>query len=186
MSTKPNPLQVRADLVAAQASRTLVRVRRSVEEGWAAGWVVGVGPQLFALSVVSDSILFNGFQVFRIRDVSSVEVPSPHAAFIETALRLRGQIAPQDPPIDLSDLQSALTSASAAFPLVAVHQEIEDPDVCFIGTVQQIADGKLFLKTVSPDGQWDGEQETITVSDITRIDFGGLYEQALSLVAGPG
>jgi hypothetical protein len=183
---KSKLLQMRADLVAAQAEHRLVRVRRSLEPGSANGYVVNVGPHFFSLLFVSDLIIFDGFRVFRIRDLSSVEVPAPHASFVETALRLRAALAPPSPPIDLADLPSLLTSASAAFPVITVHREIDDPDVCHIGVVQKIVDGTLTLKTINPDGLWDNEPVLFDLPEITRVDFGGLYEQALTLVVEAG
>ena len=183
---QPSLLKTRADLVAAQAERRLVRVRRSLEPGWADGYVVNIGPHFFVFLLVSDQIIFNGFQAFRIRDLSTLEIPAPHASFVESALRLRGALPPPNPSIDLSDLPSLLTSASTAFPVITVHRETVDPDVCHIGAVLKIANDTVTLRGINADGQWDGEAEVFGLSEVTRVDFGGLYEQALSLVAGAG
>lgn len=177
----PNLLQFRADLVGASKSQALVRVERSVEPGWANGYVVGVGPELFAMCLVSDLIVFNGFQVFRLVDLSSVEVPAPHAGFVERALRLREAKRPPDPSVDLKDLPSLVRSAAVAFPLITVHREIEDPGVCHIGVVEQVTHDALVLKTIGPDADWQDDRETFLLADITRVDFGGLYEDALSV-----
>jgi hypothetical protein len=183
---KPNLLQFRADLVRAQGSGELVRVHRSVESGWANGYVVGVGPEFFAVCLVSDLIIFNGFQAFRFVDLSAVEAPAPHADFVDRALRLRKALRPRDPSIDLKDLPSLLRSASAAFPLIALHREIKDPDVCHIGSVEGLTNDAVVLKAIGPDADWLEERETFALADITRVDFGGLYEEALSLVAKAG
>lgn len=175
--------QLQLQLVAASKSRALVRVRRSCDSGWLCGYVVEVGPQLVAMLVISDHILFDGFTVFRIQDVSSVESPALHASFAETALRLRRQEPPTSPNIDLTDLRSLLLSATAAFPLVTVHREIEDPDICHIGIVQEIVGDTLHMQLINPDAEWYAEPDEFSVSAITRVDLGGLYEQALSLVA---
>lgn len=179
----PNLLQFRASLVGAKKSQALVRVSRSVESGWATGYVVGAGPEFFALCLVSDLVIFNGFQVLRFVDLSSVEVPDPYADFVERALVLRKELRPQDPSIDLKDLPSLLQSASAAFPLIGIHREIKDPDVSYIGSVVGVTKDTVTLKTIGPDAGWNEEPETFTLNEITRVDFGGLYEQALDLVA---
>lgn len=177
-------LEMRAELVGARDSQTLVRVRRSVERGWVNGYVTSVGPEWFVMCVVADLIVFNGFQAFRFKEVESVEVPAPYTGFVERALRLRGEARPEDPAIDLTDIATVLTSASGAFPLISIHQEVADPEVCFIGSVEEIARGTLVLKTISPDAAWNDERERFPLRDITRVDFGGLYEEALRLAAG--
>jgi hypothetical protein len=176
-------LEMRAELVGARDTQTLVRLRRSVERGWVGGYVASVGPEWFVMCVVADLILFNGFQAFRFKEVESVEAPAPYSGFVERALRLRRQTRPADPAIDLADVATVLSSASAAFPLISIHQEIADPEVCFIGAVEEIARGTLVLKTISPDAAWNEERERFPLRDITRVDFGGLYEEALRLAA---
>jgi hypothetical protein len=179
-------LQYRANLVGARRSRALVRVRRSLEAGWADGYVVGVGSEFVALCLVSDLIIFNGFRVFRLVDLSELEVPAPHAAFVERALRLREAQQPQEPSIDLKELSSLLQSVAAAFRVIAVHREVKDPDVCHIGFVENITKSSLVLKPIGADGDWLEKHETFALADVTRIDFGGLYEDALRVVAEAG
>jgi hypothetical protein len=172
---------MRASLVGARDTQSLVRVTRSVERGSADGYVVGVGPEWFALALVSDLIIYDGFQLVRLKEVSSVEVPAPHAGFVERVLRLRRQTRPPDPKTDLTDITTILTTASVAFPLITVHREVVDPEVCHIGTVERIADGAVVLRLISTDAEWIEERESFPLPDITRVDFGGLYEDALHL-----
>jgi hypothetical protein len=40
------------------------------------------------------------------------------------------------------------------------------------------------LLEIGPDAAWDNESETYRLSEITRVDFGGDYEEALHLVGG--
>jgi hypothetical protein len=179
-------LEIRSTLVDARDTGDLVRIHRTVERGFAEGYVVDVGAEWFALSLVADLIIFNGFQVFRLREVSSVEVPAPHAGFVERVLRIRRQTRPPDPRIDLTDIATVLKTASASYPLITVHREVVDPEVCHIGSVARIADGMVALKLISADAEWLKEQESFLLPDITRVDFGGLYEEALRLAVLPG
>jgi hypothetical protein len=162
------------------------RIVRTVEQGNVDAYVVGVTRELCLVCVVSNHILFDGFQVLRLEDISTVESPGPHAGFLERALRLRGQNHPQKPRIDLGSLRSVLTSASRAFPLITIHREIVDPEVCHVGVVERISDETVKLKEIDPDAKWVEDRATYAMREITRVDFGGLYEDALSLVAGAG
>ena len=45
------------------------------------------------LAMVDDKIRFDGFECFRVQDLRDVK-PEPHAAFVEAALRKRGERLP--------------------------------------------------------------------------------------------
>lgn len=183
---KKNVARKRDLLRAARAAGTLVRVTRTVEESWAEGYVAGVAEDLFLLCLVSDDVVFDGFQAFRLADVVDVASPAPHAQFVERALHLRGQARPADPAVDLGDLRTLLTSACQAFPMITLHREVADPDVCHIGVVEGFAREAVTLREVDADAGWVAERGVYALSEVTRVDFGGRYAEALALVAAAG
>lgn len=168
--------------VAAQQG-DLVRLHRRFEESYVSGYVQGVGLEFFLMVVVSDRIWFDGFECFRVKDAESLE-PAPHAAFQEAALAARAEVRPEPPTTDLTDIESLLTSASAKFPLITIHTERADPDVCYIGRVLSVEGGIVWMLTIDPDAVWDTDPLAYKLNDITRVSFGGDYEGALSLVGG--
>lgn len=172
----------RNTLHAAAAEGTLVRLARTIESGHVSGYVVEVGPELFLMCVVSDLILFDGFQAFRLDDLERVWNPAPHRAFVERALTLRGQERPAAPGVDLANLKALLTSAAGRFPLLTIYREHVEPDSCHIGRVVIVSDRTVTLREISPDATWDQDTEAYALQEITRVDFGGLYEDALALV----
>jgi hypothetical protein len=163
--------------------RQLVRFSRRFEESSVRGYVLEVGPKFFLLALVSDRLWFDGFECFRIADVSKIR-PDPYAAFAEAALKKRGERVPKKPRLRLDDIENLLLSASRAFPLVTIHQEKVDPDVCWIGRVKGVQRGQVSLLEINPDASWDAEPNDYRVSEITRVNFGGDYENALHLVGG--
>lgn len=171
-----------AFLQGALDSGEMVRFERRFEPGTVCGYVQGIGPRFFLLSVVSDRIWFDGFECFRIGDVS--DIADPHVEFVETALRLQGQNRPDPPVLDLSSIDGLLVSAGAAFQLIAIHRERVDPDVCQIGQVISVRGGKLSLLEIDPDANWDAQPSEFRTREITRVNFGGDYENALHLVGG--
>jgi len=175
---------IRQHLRAAAASRTLVSLERRVEAGRALGYIVDFGPRWFVLSLVEEGIRFNGFHVFRFSDVSAVESPHPHTSFVESALRLRGERRPRKRRWDLSSVSRLIESASRYFPLVTLHRELVDPDVCHIGRVISVSERNVTLQEVTPDAEWENTLTKFTCSQITRVDLGGSYEAALLLVQG--
>ena len=171
-------------LRSAQRQRLLVSVRRRLERGAADGYVVAVGPRLFAMSILGEDLRFNGFQVFRRRDVTRLEVPHKRSAFLESSLRLRRLARPPRPRIRLKNLGAVLASASRAFPLVTIHRERTDRGACHIGRVAALDDRRVALLEIDPSAEWDPQPTFYRLSEITRVDFGGGYEDALALVGG--
>lgn len=178
-------MSIKGKLTKAAVDATLVRVyRENLEPGWAHGYVEVIGKHWFALNLVDDGVRFNGFNCFRIADVSKVVVPDPHADFLASALKKRGEKRPRFKALDLSSLASLIRAAAKKFPLLTVHLEVEQADVCYIGRVVEVGDDHVILRDVAPDGKWRTKPDSYALSDITRVDFGGAYEQALYLVAG--
>src|SRR5262245_12096733 len=134
--------------------REFIRFSRRFESSKIRGYVLDVGAEFFLLALVSDRIWFDGFECFRIKDVNHVE-PDPYARFVEVALKRRGELRPRKPRVRLSNIRDLLLSASNAFPLVTIHREQVDPNVCWIGRVQSVNDGRVTLLEIGPDAVWD-------------------------------
>ena len=90
---------------------------------------------------------------------------------------------PEKPSVDLSGIDQILVSAASCFPLVTIHRETVDPEVCWIGKVVSVVKGKVDLLEIGPDAKWDDEPTVYRTSEITRVNFGGDYEEALRLVS---
>jgi hypothetical protein len=165
------------------SGRRLVQFRRRFEESLIHGYVLDVGPEFFLLALVSDRIWFDGFECFRIGDIYDL-APDRRVAFVEAALEKRGERLQDELPISLASVESLLATASQAFPLVAIHREEVDPDVCHIGRVVGIARGQVSLLEINPDATWDEQPISYRLREITRVNFGGDYENALHLVGG--
>jgi hypothetical protein len=125
----------------------------------------------------------DGFECFRISDVRNLKA-DPYAVFAEAALNKRGERKPKKPHIDISDVSAILISASRVFPLVTIHRERIEPQVCYIGRVLSIRNGRLLFLEIGPDAQWEDFTTEYRVGEITRVNFGGDYEDALHLVGG--
>jgi hypothetical protein len=167
----------------AMADRQFIRFSTCFEESAVRGYVFDIGPKFLLVGVVSDQVWLDGFACFRIADVRDLR-PDPYATFEEAALKKRGERRPRKPQVELTNIETLLTSANAAFPLVTIHRERIDPDVCWIGRVMSIERGRVALLEIGPDATWDKEATNFRLSEITRVEFGGDYEDALSLVGG--
>jgi len=176
---------MREQIEEAMAEAHVVALDREVfEDEGEIGYIVGLGPSLVLLLRISDSIRFDGFSVMRIEDVSNLEMPHEHEAFIEGALRLREENVDGAPEVDLSGWASTIRTLGRLFDLVTIHTEMEDAGICQIGHVQSVGDEDLRLVTIDPDADWAEEAMTIRLDQVTRVDVGGGYEEALLLVGG--
>lgn len=144
-----------------------------------------MGATWLAMQPLSDRIAFDGWRLARLKDVQAVSIDPDPDRFEIKALKARGLWPPTVPDVTLDDVVGALETAAAAAPLVTVHDEFDRPDVCWVGAVQSVDATKLRLLKVDPDGDWGRRASTFHPEDITRIEFGGGYEEALHLVAGP-
>lgn len=177
--TKPGSAQ----LVDAMRARRLVRFARRFEDDPVRGYVLDVGPRFLLVALVSDRLWFDGFECFRNGDVKSL-IPDPYAAFAESALRKRGERRPKKPRVNLESIDELLLSAGRSFPLVAIHRERTSPGICHIGRVLGVGRSRLSLLEISPDATWDESPCEYSLKEITRVSFGGDYENALQIVGG--
>ena len=172
-------------LRSAQEELALVRLDRGDDLDLLDGYVVAVGTEWVLLAVLDDAIVLDGHTALRLADVRRVGRRS-NGDMVQQALTLREQWPPA-PPAEALDLDSArgLLTSLMEQPAITVHPELDDPTVCFVGAPAGLGDRSLRLVEVSPRGVWDSGSTKYRVDDITRVDIGGRYEQALLSVAGP-
>jgi len=173
----------RSKLIDAKRARQFVRFSRRFETSPVRGYVLDVGPKLFLLALVSDRLWFDGFECFRVADVRNVR-EDPYAAFAEAALRKRRERVPRHPRVSVQRVDELLASAGRAFPLVTIHREQVDRKTCQIGRVEKVRRGRVSLLEIDPAAKWDEQPNGYRLSEITRVNFGGDYENALYLVGG--
>jgi hypothetical protein len=176
---------VRADLEAAATAQSLVRVVRSIRcSDELEGFVVGLGVKWLLLALLDGNIYLNGFVALRLRDVTKVQQRGGIGSFVGRALTLRGHWPPTAPAIDLDTVGGVIRSAGEAAPLVTLHVEADDPNVCLIGRPAGITGRSVQLREITPEAEWKDRPTKWKLADVTRVEFGGRYEEALALVGG--
>lgn len=145
--------------------------------------MLDVGPRFFLLGLVSDRIWFDGFECLRVADVRSVET-DPYAAFVEAALRKRKAERPKKPRVSMRRVGDMVAAIGRGFPLVSIHREEVDRNVCWIGRVLSMRGGRVSLLQIDPSAKWKRRTSEYRLSELTRLSFGGDYEDALHLIAG--
>ena len=149
------------------------------------GYVVGIGRSWVLLATSLDG-LPGGFTACRLCDIKSID-RAPGSRFIRRSLQAHAAWPPKPPdsPIDLDGgVHGMVESAALAAPLVAIHPELDDPGICYIGRPAGWSRRKLFLHEVNPKGRWVSRPYSHRIEWITRVEFGGRYETNLAIVAG--
>jgi hypothetical protein len=146
------------------------------------GFVLAYSETLTLLNVLTDDYILNGYSVIRNQDiVSYLPYDSPNY-FLNRAVKLKGIKHKRAPKVNISDCPLLLKTTNQLFPLITIHRELISPDVCHIGTIQSIRAKTFTLFEIDPDAEWDREHR-YRFADVTRVDFGGGYEDALWRVA---
>jgi hypothetical protein len=109
-------------------------------------------------------------------------VPDKYTRFHEAVLKKRGVRFPRKPVADVRTLPRLLLTANKAFPLVTIHREEKERSACWVGRVVDLSEGRLTLLEIGPGASWDRELHSYRLNEITRVDFGGDYENALYLI----
>ncbi|CAM3471773.1 hypothetical protein [Parendozoicomonas haliclonae] len=149
------------------------------EGAWVTGILLDASRELLLLQTISDQINLDGYQVLRRRDISHIERPAPQQEFLMKALSLRNQKPTHPGQINLNCMETALKSISRLSPLVTIRQEITDPDFCWIGRIHKVDNECLFMQSISPEALLERGSDTYDTELITRVNFGGAYEDAL-------
>src|SRR5216683_3682792 len=128
-----------------------------------------------------DFMDFNGYTVVRNRDLTRTVRLKPRS-FVLRAIELKRIESKPVEGVVIDDWPALVRSAGDLFPVITIHSEIADPDVCFIGRPSLISARTFGLTEIDPDARWSCSR-SYRFEDLTKVDFGGGYEAALVAVA---
>lgn len=178
--------KIRQRLGKAADTQCLVGLRRWIPDAdYLEGFVVGQSPAWTLLARLSDRIELDGWIAVRTEDIQSVTLIPVEDCFEIKALRARSQWPPTGPAsVRMSSAQELVETISRVTPMASIFREYHRPDVCWIGAVRKINAETVSLLEVNVAGGWARKPRHFDLDDITRLDFGGGYEEALLMVAG--
>jgi hypothetical protein len=175
------------DLRRALRSSKPVRVTRGITDvDPLDAYVVGLGRKWVLLQAVSGEIRLDGYSAVRVRDVQRATRSGWKGAEVaHRALTLRGEHAEPLEAIDLDTTAGLIDTMTEAFPLMAVFIEKIEPDVCYVGRAWGITrKNNLRLQEIGPRAAWTRTCFKNPTADVTRLDVGGGYLDALHAVGG--
>ena len=176
---------VRKDLETAARESTLVRVTRTIRRcDKLDGFVVGIGRKWVQLALLDPNIYLDGHAAVRVKDVTKVSRRGGPDTFVGRALAARAEWPPVSVDVDLDSVADLIRTASDLASMVTLHLEEEDPTVCFIGRPVRFGKRSVRLREITPEAVWTTRPTKWPLADVTRVEFGGRYEQALELIGG--
>jgi len=124
-----------------------------------------------------------GFAVFENKSVKDYELYDDSNSFDALLLKLKKINPKEKPEVSIDSMADLLRTAGELFPLIVIYREKIASDECWIGKIVEIKKNSFFLKSIDPNAEWEEELMKVLFKDVTRIEFGNGYENALQLVA---
>ncbi len=145
------------------------------------GFVLDYSDDLVLVNLVDCNFRLSGYSVVRYADIqyysSSEDNPFEAAAIKKLELKpepLKG--------VDLSGMEAAITSAQKLFPILSIHRELKDNEF-LTGMVVDMGGGKFTMCGPDTDMR-DIALAKYSAKDVTRVDFGTGFEEAVELTLG--
>lgn len=175
-----------ARLKKALKAEQLVRIERSLRNAdRVEGFVLGLGTKWALIAATRDGGFLDGLAAVRIRDVSAVE---RNTSFEERFAKTLANWPPTAPDVDLDETAALLRGLGSASPLISIGQEGRYKfDGRWIGVIDDVEGGHLWLREVRPDATWKSEPLGYKLNRITYVETGSAYLTGLNAIAGrPG
>jgi hypothetical protein len=170
------------DLHALLESRTLVNLRDAAEYHDTIGYVVAIGAQWALIQIVDAHGAADGFRAVKLGTLDEAEPIDAENSFLPRLLTAR-PLPVRAPAVGLDDTPHPLQGAQGLGALIYLVTEDMEPGAFWIGQIAALDEDGVLLEKVSAIGTWAGS-EHFRYDAITRVGFGGDYEDALAAAVG--
>lgn len=148
------------------------------------GFVIALTQDWVVVHALNAGVYLDEVAFLRLQDVSKVWFRDDDAYHHRAVDDLGQSTATVDCPDD-ADVRQMLSIASAHGDVLAVYTEVVDDDALFVGRLIKLRKKSFDLHFVGRDGVWVDELDRHRYKDVTRIEVGGRYLDALSTYADP-
>jgi hypothetical protein len=164
--------------------KAYVDIRRKIKDADVIhGYVVQLSDDWILIADTRDGGYLDGFTALRTKDITKVKKVDGFEPELLKKLKQWPPAAPEQ-PISLSSAEAIIRAAGESREALTIHQEKDKPDACFIGAPVDWGRKSVWLLELDRHARWDTEMTKYRLKDITRIGFGGGYEDALLTVSG--
>ncbi len=173
------PSKVRRRLVEAHASGRVVRARREAYDAEPTdGIVIALARDWVVLHVVADGVHLDGLVMWRIRDVDTVR--DGEDDYVRRGLAALGTPVATFACESDATTRDLVAAAAALHPLSAFAVGDEGREALMIGTLVKLGRRRIRHRFVHPDGTWADEDDRWRYEQISAIQVGGRYVDALA------
>lgn len=142
------------------------------------GYPVALTQDWAVLNELADGVYLDGLALVRLDDVTRVRFDTD-AAYVGRAVEALGRpVETFECPAEIST-QDLLKLVATKADLVGVSMERWEDEPLFIGKILRVGKKRLDLHFIGSDGVWVDVVDRWRLRDITKIEFGGRYTEAL-------
>jgi hypothetical protein len=170
------------DLHALLESRMLVGLRGAGEYHDTVGYVVAVGARWALIQIVDAYGRADGFRAVKLGTLDEAEQIDAESSFLPRLLTAR-PLPARVPALGLADARELLDGTRGLGALIYLVTEEMEPGAFWIAQIAALDEDGVLLEKVSAIGTWAGS-ERFRYDAITRVGFGGDYEDALAAAVG--
>jgi len=167
-----------------RCGKHLFEVRSAIKgAGRTMGFIVGFSDDLILFHVLGTDIFrLNGYTAIRTEDVKDYR-DFDKGKFWQNRAARHYKLEPVRPVgVLLTSVPELLASISKRYPLITIHPERTGLGVCYIGPLLSMTKATFTIDGLDCNAEWTGPRR-FKFTDVTRVDFGGGYEEALAATA---
>lgn len=137
------------------------------------------------ISELSDSLDLDGICIIPTNSVRYFDRTFERADFYRAALTAWSNINPHTSLLSelACDMAIDLRHLGTKAETIAIHMEVEEPDIAYIGTVREVTATALLLDRISARGQHIDEPLRVELKSITKIEVATRYLIAVGQAA---
>lgn len=138
---------------------------------------------MIVVSEISDSLDPDGYCFLPKSDIAEIQDDFEHLDFHVAAASIWERVSPDIPGLDVQGgYFELMQSMSREQSLIAVHPEVTDRDLCFVGTVRRVLSDRIGFTNLSAKGFWVPETQPIKIGEITKVELSTRYLRSLQAV----
>lgn len=172
-------------LTLAQQDQVPVTVRRKyLDDDETFGFVIAVSDKWVVLQDLVQKVRLDAVVLLRLDHVSKVESPWNQGYVTRVVAGLGEPIQEFEcaPDVTISDLLRIINERAE---FIMIYLETRKDYCLALGKVRRIGNKRLDLHYIRADGTWVDFIDAWKLKDVTRVEFGGLYIQALERFGDP-
>jgi hypothetical protein len=165
--------------------KCLVRINRQpLEDITDYGFILDYNDDFMLVNTFDfDANVVTGFSIYAISTIKEIKAHVDENSFESIFVKLNKIKPKKNPSILIDSIQTILKTVTENFPLIVIHCEKKDNEICWIGKLVEIKDNSFLMLEIDTNADWHEKPSKFKFKDVTKIDFGGGYENNLALVA---